>query len=189
MAAREACRVSICCDTKGETEMTRNAIIVGAATVVSVPALALADVGHDDKPGEHSPVEITLEVPDMNAENGRALFVEKGCFACHAVNGVGGEDASPLDAHQMDPVMNPFDFSAKMWQMAPYMIEAQEEAFGEQILFTGTELADIIAFLHNDAEQHLFTEASLSDEARKMLDHGHEGVPGEEAHEEELGHD
>ena len=95
----------------------------------------------------------------------------------------------PLDAHTMDAVMNPFDFAAKMWTMAPYMIEAQEEALGGQILFTGEELANIIAFLHDDAEQHELTEASLSNEVRKMMDHAHGEMPGEEAHKEELGHD
>jgi hypothetical protein len=34
--------------------------------------------------------------------------------------------------------------------MAPAMIYAQEEALGEQILFTGDEFADIIAFVHHD---------------------------------------
>ena len=89
----------------------------------------------------------------------------------------------------MQPMMNPFEFAAKMWAMAPAMIYAQEEALGEQILFTGDELADIIAFVHNDAAQHGFGETDLTSEARKMMHHEH-GAPGggPKAHAEELGH-
>jgi hypothetical protein len=89
----------------------------------------------------------------------------------------------------MQPMMNPFEFSAKMWAMAPAMIYAQEEALGEQILFTGDELADIVAFVHNDEAQHSFGEGDLTAQARKMMDHEH-GTPGGgvEAHAEELGH-
>ncbi len=130
-----------------------------------------------------------LMMPQMDPVRGRKLFASKGCVACHAINGVGGHDATPLDAHTMDRVMNPFDFAAKMWRMAPAMIYAQEEALGEQILFTGDELADIIAFIHHDEEQHRFSEADITPEVRKMMDHSH-GEPGggAEMHKEELGH-
>jgi len=161
-----------------------------AATMLFASA-PWADVGHEEESNvaDHEVIANTLRMPMMNSAVGRELFASKGCVACHSVNGVGGEDASPLDAHNMDEGMNPFDMAAKMWMMAPYMIEAQEEALGEQILFTGEELANIVAFLHDDAEQHEFTEASLTPEILKMMDHAHEGMPGEEAHEEELGHD
>jgi hypothetical protein len=116
-----------------------------------------------------------MGMPRMDATRGRKLFVAKGCVACHSINGVGGHDATALDAHTMTPMMNPFDFAAKMWRMAPAMISAQEEALGEQILFTGNELADIIAFVHDDDEQHNY--------------HGHgEAGGGPAAHGEEIGH-
>ncbi len=135
-------------------------------------------------PGMHR-----LMMPEMDPARGRKLFASKGCVACHAVNGVGGHDATPLDAHTMNPVMNPFDFAAKMWRMAPAMIYAQEEALGEQILFTGDELADIIAFIHHDEEQHYFSEADITPEVRQMMHHSH-GEPGGggATHGEELGH-
>ncbi len=131
-----------------------------------------------------------LRMPVMDAVRGRTLFVSKGCVACHSINGVGGHDAVNLDAHTMEPVMNPFEFAAKMWRMGPVMIQAQEEALGEQILFTGDELADIIAFVHNDEEQHKFTQADVTPEARRMMHHEHvEPGGGPKAHAKELGHD
>ena len=136
----------------------------------------------------HKPIALRLLFPVMNSERGKMLFLEKGCVACHAVNGVGGHDATPLDAHNMDMVMSPFDFAAKMWAMAPYMIAAQEEALGEQILFTGDELADIIGFLHDDDAQHALNEGHLTARMRKMMDHQHGAAPAPAAHAEEIGH-
>lgn len=144
--------------------------------------------GQDDDTG-HEATGMRLIMPVMDSRRGRELFASKGCVACHSVNGVGGEDASSLDAHEMEAYMNPFDMAAKMWRMAPYMIAAQEEAFGEQIQFTGDELSAIIAFLHDDAEQHEFTEDTLSAEVLEMMLHEHGGAAGEEAHADELGHD
>ena len=146
---------------------------------------------HDETSGHMMamPGARNMAMPRMDATRGRKLFVAKGCVACHSINGVGGHDATALDAHTMTPMMNPFDFAAKMWRMAPAMIYAQEEALGEQILFTGDELADIIAFVHDDVEQHNFTDADISAEAAKMMDHGHSDAGGgPAAHGKEIGH-
>ena len=116
-----------------------------------------------------------LVLPKMDPKRGRKLFVSKGCVACHSINGVGGHDAPKLDAHTMDKKMNPFDFAAKMWRAAPAMIAVQEEAFGEQIYFTGDELADIAAFVHNDKEQHNFSERDITPAVKKMMHHSHGG--------------
>jgi hypothetical protein len=129
-----------------------------------------------------------LVMPLMNPERGKRLFVSKGCVACHAINGVGGHDAPAMDAHQMNGLMNPFDFAAKMWNHAPAMIAAQEGAIGEQIHFTGDELADITAFIHDDEAQHAFSENDLTPAARKMMHHEHGGKPAEEKHGPEIGH-
>ncbi len=161
------------------------------AAAQAAPAAEPAPGGHKMMGTDRmsSPDMPNLRMPSMNPKRGRRLFVSKGCVACHAINGVGGHDATNLDAHTMQPMMNPFEFAAKMWRMAPAMIYAQEEALGEQILFTGDELADIIAFVHNDEAQHDFGEADLTPEARTMMQHEH-GAPGggPEAHGEELGH-
>ena len=133
---------------------------------------------------------VRLVMPLMNPERGKKLFVAKGCVACHAINGVGGHDAPAMDAHKMTAkLMNPFDFAAKMWNHAPAMIAAQEGAFGEQIYFTGEELADMIAFIHDDGAQHGFSEKDLTPRAMKMMHHEHGGKPAPEKHAPEIGHD
>lgn len=129
-----------------------------------------------------------MVIPMMNPERGKKLFVDKGCVACHAVNGVGGHDAPPMDAHRKMGLVNPFDFAAKMWNHAPAMIAAQEDAFDEQVYFTGDDLANIVAFVHDDTAQHGFSEKDLTAKARKMMAHEHGGAAAPMAHSEDTGH-
>lgn len=166
--------------------VTMSLVLVGIAALASAPTSRAAHVtGSDGIEVEHG---TRLVIPMMDPERGKTQFVEKGCVACHAINGVGGHDAPPMDDHRQMGVVNPFDFAAKMWNHAPGMIAAQQDAFGEQIYVTGTELADIIAFLHNEEAQHTFDEDDLTDSARKMMDHEHSGMTAPSAHAEEVGH-
>jgi len=153
--------------------------------VAAAPALATHVKGSSALESKHG---TRLVMPIMSATRGKDLFVSKGCVACHAINGVGGHDAPAMDAHEMQEFMNPFDFAAKMWNHAEAMIAAQEGALGGQIFFTGEELADIIAFIHDDGSQHAFTENDLTDGARKMMAHDHGAMPSPKAHAEEVGH-
>lgn len=159
-------------------------LAIGWALSSTLPYGAAAEATGTPMPGAAN-----LQLPEMDAARGRELFASKGCVACHSINGVGGHDATALDAHTMQPMMNPFDFAAKMWRMAPAMIYAQEEALGGQILFSGQELADIIAFVHDDEEQHKFSEADIPPEIMPMMHHEHHEEGGGAAHHgEELGH-
>ena len=102
-----------------------------------------------------------LSMPAMNPVRGKTLFASKGCVVCHSINGVGGEDAPQLDASTMAPQMNPFEFFAKMWRGAVPMIAMQQSEIGHQIEFTGQDLADIVAFVHNAQVQKTFTEDDI----------------------------
>ncbi len=137
------------------------AIALGAFSALPLATPATAQ----DHPPQNSdgdgPHAVQLVMPIMNSARGMELFIEKKCYACHSVNGVGGEDAAALDAHNMNDYMNPFDLAAKMWKMATVMIPMQEDELGAQVEFTGDELADIIAFLHDDKQQHKFTKDLL----------------------------
>jgi cytochrome c len=170
---------------KSATTMVAFVVAALFGTIMSVPAMANHVAGQTRlESGERA----RLVLPIMSPERGKKLFVTKGCVACHAINGVGGHDAPNMDAHLRMGLVSPFDFAAKMWNHAAGMIYAQQEALGEQIYFTGEELADIIAFVHDDHGQHSFSEADLTPEARKMMHHEHGERPAPEAHAKELGH-
>ena len=164
------------------------AVLFGALLLVSALGSAvMAGHEHEEKIGTTS-AKTRLVLPIMNIERGKKLFVSKGCVACHAINGVGGHDAPSMDDHLRLGFISPFDFVAKMWNHAPGMLAAQEEAFGGPITFTGDQIADIIAFVHNDEAQHGFTEKHLTPQARKMMHHEHGGKPAPAAHAKEIGH-
>ncbi len=119
---------------------------------------------------EHKGAERSrLLLPMMDPVRGRALFGSKGCVVCHSVNGVGGEDAPAFDVKKMAPAMDPFDFVAKMWRGAEPMIAMQKTELGKQAEFTGQELADIIAFLHNRDEQKKFSVRDIPARIRKLM--------------------
>ena len=102
--------------------------------------------------------------------NGKKLFASKGCVVCHQVHGIGGTDSPSLDITKMDPVMSPFDFFAKMWRGASAMIEMQNKELGYQVKFSGQEIADIVAFLHNRDAEQTFTEADIPDNIKKLME-------------------
>jgi cytochrome c len=115
-----------------------------------------------------------LVLPSMSAERGKQLFASKGCVVCHSINGVGGTDAAALDATTMDPVMNPFDFFARMWRGAEPMIAMQNEEIGHQIEFTGQDLADIVAFAHNLTLQKTFSEDDIPEDIKEHMEEDEE---------------
>ncbi len=162
-----------------------SALAVGFALI---PALGdspiRAEVGTVAAGSGHKPIKVRLLMPRMDAKKGMYIFASKGCVACHAINGVGGHEAARLDAHAMKPVMNPFEFVARMWRMSPAMVPAQEEELGGQITFTGAEISAIIAFVHDDAQQHQFKQSMIPAKIKKKMKHLHK-TPG---HKKELGH-
>lgn len=128
-----------------------------------------------------------LVTPRMDAARGRMLFASKGCVVCHAVNGVGGQDAPPLDASTMPTPMNPFEFAAKMWRGAEAMVALQREELGEPIQLNGDELADIIAFVHHAGEQKKFSQADIPPRVKELMEHTKEKEPHEEKEKPESG--
>jgi mono/diheme cytochrome c family protein len=143
------------------------AAAVGTAFVLTGSAYLLTPAGAAGPTGVA--VAPGLVLPSMDAEHGKELFAGKGCVVCHSINGVGGTDAPALDAVTMDPVMNPFDFFAKMWKGAEPMIAMQNDELGGQIEFTGQDLADIVAFVHNAAVQKTFSEDDIPADIKEHM--------------------
>lgn len=156
--------------TKPVTEVLLNTsvlILATAATFLgSVPARA--ESHRQDMPVTVSNSPMTGR---SDAAKGRMLFASKGCVVCHSVNGVGGEDAPPLDAEFMDLPMNAAEFAARMWAGAEAMVELQRDEFGDVVNLNGAELAAIIAFAHDADEQAKFSTADIPDKVGKMMDH------------------
>ncbi len=157
---------------------------------MAAPALATSHEAAPAQPAQehemmmdHRMMSPGLLMPIMDAARGRKLFASKGCVVCHAVNGVGGKDAPPLDASTMQPMMNPFDFAAGMWRGAEAMVIMQREELGAQIQLTGDELADIIAFVHHAEEQREFSEDDIPADIKALMHHMAEGEEEGEEHE------
>ena len=156
-------------------------IIAGLAlSLTAGGAVASSDSGTKDTKGnmpemsdmmKKMPKTEGMLLPFMSPARGRKLFASKGCVVCHSINGIGGVDAPALDSSTMQPIMDPFDFAAKMWRGAGTMIAMQEDELGEQIEFTGAELADIIAFVHSSSEQKNFTKADIPPRIAKLMGH------------------
>lgn len=114
-------------------------------------------------------IELGLAMPPMDSHRGRELFVDKGFVVCHAVNGVGGEVGPSLDASEMPQPMNAFEFAARMWRGAPAMTQMQEQLLGEAINLSGQELADLIAFAHDETEQEELTADQVPQKFRELI--------------------
>jgi len=158
--------------------------LAGLATWASTNARIAGSLG--DANGELAAAAMGdgLVMPSYNPSRGRLLFARKGCMVCHSVNGVGGEDAPPLDAATMPLPMNPFDFAAKMWRGADAMIYLQREELGEQIELNGEELADIVAFIHDEEEQQIFSMDDVPASIRNLMLHMDDESLDHEEHEE-----
>ncbi len=115
-------------------------------------------------------VDIGLVVPTMDSARGGDAFMSKGCIICHAVNGIGGEIGPAFDAAEMPQPMNAFEFAARMWRGAPAMAQMQEDLLGEMISLNGQELADIVAFVHDEAVQAGISAADIPDQYRDLIE-------------------
>lgn len=113
--------------------------------------------------------EIGLVTPPMDPVRGRKLFAETGCVACHSVNGVGGDLGPSLNAAEMPSPMNAFEFSARMWRGAPAMAALQEDMLGGVINLSGQDLADLVAFAHDEKEQAKLTDEQIPEKFREMI--------------------
>jgi len=113
--------------------------------------------------------DIGIATPPMDAERGREVFVQKGCVACHSVNGVGGDLGPALNAEDMPSPMNAFEFAARMWRGAQAMTALQEDLLGEVISLDGQELADLVAFAHDEEEQAKLTEDQIPERYHSLI--------------------
>ncbi len=113
--------------------------------------------------------EIGLALPPMDSHRGHQLFMKRGCVVCHSVNGVGGDIAPSLNASDMPSPMNAFEFAARMWKGAPAMVVMQQEEFGKVVELSGQDLADLIAFVHDEKMQKTVKASDVPKKWRKRI--------------------
>lgn len=114
--------------------------------------------------------DIGIVVPQMDSIRGRKVFVETGCVVCHSINKVGGDIGPSLNAKDMPSSMNAFEFAARMWRGASAMTAMQQEMFGDVISLTGQDLADLVAFAHDEKEQKKLTKSQIPEKLLKLLE-------------------
>lgn len=114
--------------------------------------------------------EIGVAMPPMDPARGRQVFVQKGCVACHSVNGVGGDLGPALNAADMPSPMNSFEFAARMWRGAQAMTALQEDLLGEVISLDGQDLADLVAFAHDAEEQRKLTMDQVPERFHSLIE-------------------
>ena len=113
--------------------------------------------------------DVGVVMPPMDSVRGRQLFLDKGCIACHSVNGVGGDLGPALNAEDMPRPMNSFEFAARMWRGARVMTEMQEDLLGEVISLDGQDLADLVVFAHDPEEQAKLTADQIPERYHSLI--------------------
>jgi mono/diheme cytochrome c family protein len=112
------------------------------------------------------PAPVFAPTPELNARRGRILFISNGCVICHQVNGVGGRAAPDLSAGTKPDLVDPLEFSARMWRGAQAMAALQTIELGYVIDLSAQNIADLAAFAASPEEQNLLTLDSVSNEMR-----------------------
>jgi len=83
-------------------------------------------------------------------ERGNRLFTDLSCIRCHQIGGVGGVVGPVLDHVGARGV--PIEVAAAMWNHAPAMMEAAEVGGVARPRMSGSDLADLIAYLRSTVD-------------------------------------
>lgn len=98
------------------------------------------------KSASPAPAEGPLYVLPGRADEGRRLFVEKQCIACHSVRGEGGRAGPDLAERGVHRSLTAF--AAAMWNKAPAMMEAMKAQGITVPQLRAEEIADLVAYLY-----------------------------------------
>ncbi len=81
-----------------------------------------------------------------DAQTGEAVFVQKGCANCHAVDA--GASIGP-DLSQSDAILAPIRLATAMWNHAPAMYTVVQLEHVDWPRFEGTEMRDLAVYLRS----------------------------------------
>ena len=97
--------------------------------------------------GAPGPADQPLYLLPGRADWGRRWLLEKGCFRCHSVHGLGGVLAPDLARRE-----RPFgleQFAATLWNKAPAMRRVMQAQGIESPKLEPSQMADIVAYLYS----------------------------------------
>ncbi|NQV14748.1 c-type cytochrome [bacterium] len=81
-----------------------------------------------------------------NPLKGRYVLEQKGCFACHSLKGVGGDEGPDLGEMQFDGSF--LELASTMWNHLPEMLHRSKELDLSFPEFTNTEFSELVAFMY-----------------------------------------
>jgi mono/diheme cytochrome c family protein len=84
-----------------------------------------------------------------NPENGRRVFDRGGCAACHAIGGGSGRSGPDLDGFRH--FASPLYIAQSIWNHGPAMLDSMREMNLTPPLFAEGDLADLSAFVRQQA--------------------------------------
>jgi mono/diheme cytochrome c family protein len=96
--------------------------------------------------GKSGKVERVYSSPG-NPKNGERLFVSRNCIKCHSVNGEGGSIAPNLAKVEFQYSLT--QIAGIMWNHLSKMWEKMEEMKIPPPVFSGDEMADVIAYMYS----------------------------------------
>ncbi len=144
-------------------------LLIGIAAGVICVSSALAIAGEVESEPNQTAEPTAIILPLVDAEDGRRLFVTKGCVLCHAVNGSGGIAAPALDAVDRSEQLDLMGFVVRMWNGAQAMIELQALELGYQIELTGEEIGHLAAFAASPEAQRGFSPKEIPDAMQSWI--------------------
>jgi cytochrome c len=150
----------------------RKAIALNAAFLTVLCLSGLTQPAMAQTPPQMPKAEqprMSIVMPVVDAKRGRRLFVTKGCFICHSVNGVGSKVAPALNAEPTSKTIDVTGFSARMWRGAPIMFALQSMELGYRVNFTAAEIADLAAFTSDPRAQEGFSLEEIPELVRDWI--------------------
>lgn len=148
----------------------KSIIAVSIAALIGLSSISDSAMAQSPaQPGVAEQPRMSVVMPIIDAKRGRRLFVTKGCFICHSVNGVGGKAAPALDATSQSRTIDVLGFIARLWRGAPLMFELQSMELGYRIEFTANEFADLAGFVDDAKAQEGFSRREIPEVVQEWM--------------------
>jgi len=90
----------------------------------------------------------SLHLVPGDSQRGRAVFSSKGCATCHSLPGDPRTKIWPMLGDTKGERLTGAEIAARLWNHGPAMWSTMAKVLFQKTPFTGTEMADLFAFLY-----------------------------------------